>query len=187
MSITIFERRERAFEAVFFARLDEQRIARLREKLREAHQMERLTHSTGISNPAVLRRILDLGVQAENLQALTLVPLVITAWAGGEVTPAERDAALIAAEREGVSRESGAHHLLECWLDEAPPPELEETWRDYVRALLEQLDDEHASALKQDLLSRCRQVARASGGFLGVAKVSGDEADAIRRIEEAMG
>lgn len=186
MSKSIFEKREQAFEAVFFARLDEQRIRKLRQKREEAREMELLTASTGISDPAVLKHVLDLGVQAQNLQALTLVPLVLTAWASGSVTAAERDAALLAAEREGVSQESGAHQLLESWLDELPPPELEQTWGEYVRALLEKLDDEQASALKQDLLSRCRQVARASGGTLGIAKISSEESETMRRLEEAM-
>ena len=73
---------------------------------------------------AVLQTILDLGIEPHDLAALTLVPLVSTAWANGDVTPAERDAALIAAEREGVSKESGAHALLESWLDEPPEPPL---------------------------------------------------------------
>ncbi len=186
MSKTAFEKRERAFEAVFFAKLDEKRIQKLRARRKEKIAMDRLARSSGISDPKLLEAILELGVDGANVQALSLVPLVSTAWASGEVTKAERDAALLAAEREGVCKESGAHELLEAWLDEAPGPELEQTWREYVHAILERLEPEAASALKQDLLSRCRQVARTSGGFLGIGEISRAESQTMRRLAEAM-
>jgi hypothetical protein len=181
-----FDRRERAFEAVFFAQLDEERIEKLRAKRRARHEMEELSRSSGISDPALLSQVLDLGVDATNVQALSLVPLVATAWASGEVTDAERDAALRAAEQEGVGRDSGAFELLESWLGEAPGPELEETWREYAHAVSARLEPASASAFKQDLLSRCRQVARASGGFLGIAEISHAEAETLSRLEAAM-
>lgn len=106
--------------------------------------------------------------------------------ASGEVTRAQRGAALRAAEAEGVSRESGAYHLLEAWLDVAPAANLERTWREYVHAVIERLEPEAAAAFKRDLLNRCRQVARASGGFLGIAEVSHAEAQTIERLEGAM-
>jgi tellurite resistance protein len=187
MSKGIFDKREQAFEAVFFARLDAERIEKLREQQTQEETMALISKSTGITDPAVLERILSSGINPHSLQALSLVPVVITAWASGEVTPAERDAALQAAEKEGVSKESGAHELLEAWLDEAPEPELEETWREYARAILAELDDKHAEALRQDLMSRCRQVARASGGILGLGpKISHAETVAMERLEEAM-
>jgi hypothetical protein len=187
MSKDAFNARERAFEAVFFAQLDEERIEKLRAKRAARHEMEELSRSSGISDPTLLSQVLDLGVDATNLHALSLVPLVATAWASGEVTDAERDAALRAAEQEGVGRDSGAFELLESWLDEAPGPELEETWREYAHAVFAQLEPASASTLKQDLLTRCRQVARASGGFLGIAEISHGEAETMRRLEEAMG
>jgi hypothetical protein len=187
MSKGIFEKREQAFEAVFFARLGNERIAELRAKQAAEEAKIAISQSTGISDPAVLERILSSDIDPRHLQALSLVPVVITAWASGEVTPAERDAALQAAEKEGVSKKSGAHALLESWLDEAPSPDLEKTWAEYVGAVLDQLDDEAREALKQDLMSRCRQVARASGGILGLgSKTSHAETLAMQRLEEAM-
>lgn len=188
MSNDMFEKRERAFEAVFFAKLDEQRIQALRAKRAEDQALEQLARTSGIADQDVLKKILDSGVDATTLEALSLVPLVVTAWANGEVTPAERDAALQAAEKEGIARESGAHDLLESWLDADAPPaaDLEETWATYLRAVLEHLDDEQATALKEDLLSRCRQVARASGGFLGIGQISHAESSAMKRLAAAL-
>ena len=99
---------------------------------------------------------------------------------------AEREAALRAAEEKGISKESGAHQLLEAWLDEKPGPELEETWSQYVRSVLEELDDDQRSALKTDVIHRCREVAKASGGFLGIGEVSYAEATTIERLSDAM-
>ena len=186
MSRNAFEQRKQAFEAVFFARLDAERIEKLRAKRQQKIAMDLLARSSGITDPSLLDQILELGADETNVQALSLAPLVSTAWASGEVTPAERDAALQAAEKEGVSKESGARQLLESWLDEAPGPELEQTWGEYVRAILAELEPEAASALRQDLLSRCRQVARASGGFLGIAEISPAESQTLERLAEAM-
>jgi hypothetical protein len=183
----VFDKREQAFESVFFARLDEERIQKLRAQREQENAMETIARGTGIRDPKVLKDILDAGIAPQSLEALTLVPLVSTAWANGEVTPAERDAALQAAEREGIAKDSGAHSLLEAWLDEAPGPELEAVWAEFVRALLGQLDEKSASSFREDLMSRCRQVARASGGFLGLgSKISHAEETTMRRLEAAM-
>jgi hypothetical protein len=187
LSKSAFEKREQAFEAVFFAKLDAERIEALHEKEREDRAKAGLSATTGISDADLLKRVLDIGVDAHTLQALSLVPLVITAWASGKVTDEQRAATLEAAEARGVSRESDAYELLEAWLDEKPPRKLEKTWSGYVQALRDHLDEAAAEALAQDLMGRCRDVAKASGGILGIHKVSNDEEAAIRRLEEAMG
>jgi hypothetical protein len=186
MTQNIFEKREQAFEAVFFARLDAERIEQLRAQRQRVIAVDLLARSTGISNPELLERLLARGIDATNIQALFLVPLVATAWASGEVTRAQRDATLRAAESQGVSIESGAYHLLEAWLDVAPAPNLEKTWGEYMQALLEQLEPEAAVALKRDLHARCRQVARASGGFLGIGAISDAESKVMKRLEETL-
>ena len=186
MSKSIFNKREQAFEAVFFARLDAERIEALHERERKERAKQELSATTGISNADLLEHILGLDIDAHTLNALSLVPLVITAWASGEVTDEERSAVLEAAEAQGISGESGAHELLEAWLDEKPPRELEGAWAEYVQALRESLDAASAEAMSRDLMERCRDVARASGGILGIGKVSNDEAEAIQRLAEAM-
>jgi len=186
MSDSVFNRRERAFEAVFFARLDEELIQKMRAKRARETALGELARSSGISDLELLKHVLDLGVDATNLQAMSVVPLVATAWASGKVTPEQRSAALRAAEEDGVTRESGAHALLEAWLDETPGPELEQTWIEYVHAVLEQLEPERATAFAEHVMRRCREVARASGGFLGIHEISRAEADELDRLEESL-
>jgi hypothetical protein len=186
VSGNIFEKREQAFEAVFFAKLDAELVERLRARREEVNAIDLLTRSTGISDPELLKRLLGIGIDVTNLQALSLVPLVSTAWASGKVTRAQRDAVLRAADEQGVSVESGAYHLLEGWLEIPPAANLEQTWREYVHALLERFESEAAQTFRSDLMDRCREVARASGGFLGIGEISKAEAETIERLEEAL-
>lgn len=80
MSKTIFEKREQAFESVFFARLDKQLIQDLRARRERVIATDLLTDSSGISDPALLEHLLDIGIDAANIQAISLVPLASTAW-----------------------------------------------------------------------------------------------------------
>ena len=58
-------------------------MERLRElKQREASR-ETLAKASGISNPAILDKLLDLGIRPEIVGALAVIPLVEVAWADG--------------------------------------------------------------------------------------------------------
>jgi len=79
-----------------------------------------------------------------------------------------------------------SHPLFEAWLDTPPGAELLETWRDYIEVVLHQLDAEERRKLRESLLHRGRQIAKASGGFLGVGKISKGERKALEEIEAAL-
>jgi hypothetical protein len=74
--------------------------------------------------------------------------------------------------------------VLESWLTRRPAPKLFTAWAQLVQGLCEQMDRPALAALKAGLLDRARAVAGASGGIPGLrSKVSGAEADVIRRLE----
>jgi hypothetical protein len=54
-----------------------------------------------------------------------------------------------------------------------------------VEGLCEHMTPEQVRALRVDLIERARAIA--SGGFLGVGKVSATEADMIQQLESAFG
>jgi tellurite resistance protein len=186
MSESLLNRRERAFEAVFFARLDEELIAKMRAKRAREAALGELATSLGVADPELLQHILDQGVDATTLQALSVVPLVLTAWANGDVTDDERAAVLRAAAESGVTEESGARHLLDAWLDEVPGEDLEATWCEYVHSVLEKLEPGKATEVSERVLRRCRDVAKASGGFLGIGEISRKEHAVLDRVAEAL-
>ena len=70
------EHRRQGLEEAFF----HQESKRQLEQLRATHQLEMskvaLEKASGITNEAILARLLDLGIHAETVAALALVPLI---------------------------------------------------------------------------------------------------------------
>jgi hypothetical protein len=182
----ILRERGRSLEEEFFRRED----ARLRENLRQAATRETtreaLVRASGIKNSTVIDRLIDLDVKPETVTALSLVPLVMVAWADGSLDDSERAAVLERVDDAEFVPGSPARALLEGWLTRKPDPKLLEAWAQLVAGLSEQMNREDAAALKAGLLDQARAVAGASGGFLGLgSKISSAEADVINRLERA--
>ena len=71
-------------DAVFYNR-DKQLMEAFRDRLNQLERRQQLQHVSDIRDEALLDRLLGLGITAESLAALGLVPLVWVAWADGEV------------------------------------------------------------------------------------------------------
>jgi CRP-like cAMP-binding protein/preprotein translocase subunit SecF len=136
-----------------------------------------------VLDPSLTETLAGLGIRAETLAALTLVPLVRVAWADERLDEAERGAILRGAESVGIAQDSPGHALLRAWLEERPDPKIFEAWRDFVAALCARLSIEGQLALREDLLGRAREVAAAAGGFLGVRSISRREETVLRELE----
>jgi hypothetical protein len=179
----ILRDRGRSLEDEFFRREDQRLLARLNELKAAEATGEALAKASGITKPAVLKKLMELGIRAETVAALAIVPLVEVAWADGTLDAKERRAVV---DRAGLARDSTAGALLEAWLDRRPDPRLLTAWTDLVRAMCEQLDADGAARLKTDLLERAAAVAAASGGLFAVgSKVSRSEAAMLARLEAA--
>jgi hypothetical protein len=129
----------RLFEDAFFLEQDRVLIERLRAMRKMAETKESLAEVSGITNDAILSRLVDLDVRPESLAALAAVPLVEVAWADGEISPAERTAVLSHAETKGIRADSMEHDLLSRWLTHRPDPSLLEAWQAYIHGLCEGL------------------------------------------------
>jgi hypothetical protein len=180
----ILRERGRSLEDEFFRRED----ARLKENLRQAAQRESareaLIRASGIKNPRVIDRLIDLDIHPETVTALSLVPLVAVAWADGSLDARERSAILERVDKTEFAPGSPARALLEGWLTRKPEPKLMNAWTHLVEGLGEEMTRDEVAALKTGLLERARAVAGASGGFLGVgSRISTAEADVIQRLE----
>jgi hypothetical protein len=185
MEDKVLKSRGRALEESFFARRNEELLQKLRQKQAAEERRQALAAVSGITDDAVLDRLIELELCAETVAAAALVPLVEVAWADGAVQDREREAILRAAEESGIDQESTAHQLLENWLAEAPEPTLMDVWRDYVNALAEKVGGEEKEKLQSQLLGRARAVAEAAGGFLGLGKISAKEQAVLEQLEKA--
>ena len=178
--------RRRALEEEFFKRESEKLRQQLHAKLASQASREGLAKASGISHPEVLDHLAKLGLDAETVVALGLVPLIDVAWADGKMDEKERLAVLSAARAKGIDDASPAGLLLAGWLSAPPPTKLREVWIAYVRALCQKLDPAERAELRDDLLCRARAVAEAAGGFLGLgSKVSPREQQELARLEAA--
>jgi tellurite resistance protein len=178
--------RGRSLEEEFFRREDQRLLAKLNELKAVETNREALAKASGVSKPEVLDKLLGLGIKAETVTALSLVPLVEVAWADGSLDAKERRAVLDRARESGVAPGSTAQTLLEAWLERRPDPKLLDAWTQMVRGIRDQLGPDEAARLKAGLLDHARAVASASGGVLGIgAKVSGAEAAMLAKLEAA--
>jgi hypothetical protein len=178
--------RRAGLENAFFAQQD----ALLRRRLAEMDEAKAkkadLASASGIQDAAVLDKLMALNIGGATLAALSLVPLVVVAWADGALDDKERNAILAAAEQSGLGGQDAAFELLKGWLARKPPPELAATWKAYVSALSPTLSEDARRSLKANLLDRARAVAEAAGGFMGLGrKVSDAERVALEELERA--
>jgi hypothetical protein len=172
-----------SLEEQFFRREDQRLMARLNELKAAETAREALAKASGITKPAVLEKLMELGIRAETVAALSIVPLVEVAWADGELDAKERRAVV---DRAGVAPGSTEGALLEAWLDRRPDPKLLSAWTHLVQGMCEHLDPDGAARLKKGLLERAAAVAAASGGLFGVgSKVSRSEAAMLAKLEAA--
>jgi hypothetical protein len=182
----VLSERRKAKEDEFFAR----QSAKLKEKLkvqleREQARKDLATAYPNLSAPLV-DRFLELGMDVEAVAALGLLPLVMVAWADGDVTGKERAAIVSAAEQRGLGAGTKPHALLAGWLEQRPGPQVIESWQHFVTAACQSLSKEERAQLCTGVLRLAEDVARAAGGFMGFgAKVSTEEQAVLDRITRA--
>ena len=182
----VLRERQRGLEEEFFRKQDQRLLEQLRQRQQQADLRAALSQASGITNPAVLDKLVAMNVTPETVAGLALVPLVEVAWADRTLDEKERRALLEAATRHGIAAGSPAHTLLAGWLVERPDPRLLTAWTHLVEGLRQQMSATELAGLKTTLLDTARAVASASGGLLGLrSKVSSAEEEVLRRLEAA--
>ncbi len=181
------EERGRALEDEFFHRENEKKLAALKKQLTAGETKEELAKASGMSDDAVLDKLVTLGLRGPTVAALSLVPLIAVAWADDELQDTERTSILHAANAKGMGPGTPGHEILSSWLDRRPDDSLVEAWEGYIKSLMDQLNDEQVRMLKNQIVGFAKVIAESAGGFLGFAKVSGKEGAVLARIEKAFG
>lgn len=183
MSAEFLEARRKSLEDEFFHKQSQKNLEALRDKLDKQTSKEELRTASGMTDDAVLDKLVDLGIGAQTVMALSLVPLISVAWADGKIQPEERDAILRGAHKKGIEKDSAAFELLDDWLARKPEDKLLDTWAAYIESLCSQLSEEEMQQLRSEVGRFARFVAEAAGGFLGISKVSDAEEKMLARIE----
>lgn len=181
-----FVDRRKALEEEFFHKQDQKLVQALRTKQEKQALRDALTQTGSKVSDAFVDTLFEHGVTPQAVAAVTLVPLVIVAWADGSIDKKEKEAILRAATSMGVPSDGPGYALLQAWLEQKPPAKLLHAWETYVAALAADLTPAQRDGMRADIVERAREVAKAAGGFLGLGtKISASEEDALKRLEEA--
>lgn len=190
MSDRGFGDRRAALEEAFFAKRNEELLHSLRLRDQQSSGEGALAAASGITDPAVLKRLMAMDIGPATLAALTLVPLVLVAWADGAMSQEEQSAILSAAHKQGVPPGGPGHKLLEHWMIEAPGPHIAEAWKAYIQALTATMPEAERHALRDVVVHRAEKVADAAGGFLGLGigdRISAAERAVLHELAAAFG
>jgi hypothetical protein len=185
VSEVTLEDRGRALENQFYEKENAEKLHAMKEKLDTNGSKEELRKASGMTDDAVLEKLVALGIRGNTIAALSLVPLVQVAWADGVIQDNERVAILQGAHGKGLDEGTSGYELLHGWLKKQPSDELFGAWESYIKALAAQLNDEQNRLLKNQILGFAKMVAGAAGGILGFGKVSASEEKVLHRIEAA--
>jgi hypothetical protein len=186
MTIDFLDERRKALEEAFFRKENARLLEHLREEREDEENRTSLSKASGIEDRALLDALVHEGIQSESLAALTLVPLVFVAWGDDKLAPAERFAILSAADASGIARGTPSFELLESWLSERPHHTLFHAWVQYVRMLSERLREDDRKTLRENVLHRAREVAKAAGGVLGLGpKIAPGQQAVLDKLADA--
>ncbi len=176
--------RRRALEESFFHECDKELVKRLKADLAEKERKKALSAASGIEDDSILESLLSVDVSSETLACVSLIPLVVVAWADGEVQDQERTAILSAADEFGIHSNDPSYNLLENWLSDKPGGDLFDAWKEYVSALSKSLSESDRENLKTNVLGRARDMAKAAGGVLGMGSICKQEKEVLGELEE---
>ena len=174
--------RGRALEEDYFRKKDRELIEKMRAVDAAAKARKDLGASTGLSDPALLDELQALGFTPETVPLLPLIPLVRVAWAEGGVSAQERKMIVDLARARGITAGSGADRQLADWLDRQPSEAVFTRAMRLISAVMSGQSANTASLSAEDLVKYCEEIAAASGGLLGIGKVSSEERKLLASI-----
>lgn len=176
--------RGRAFEDEYFRKKDRELVENMR-RVAEAEQARRdLTEKTGLDDPQLLHEIQALGFDADTVGLLPFVPLVEVAWAEGGVTDAERRLLVELARSRGIDEGSAGDRLLSAWMTTRPAPEIFAGARRIIAAMFQATAQPETSLSVDELVDYSERIAAASGGILGLKRISPEERAVLTALAE---
>jgi len=172
----------KSLEDAFFARENAALLEAMRKKAAHKERRDALHQVMPNADEALLDRLLELGVSAQTVLAMMLLPLARVAWADGVIDAREREAILKAAEQRDIRPGSASHQLLQSWLDHKPADSIVAAWKTYVAGMWTQLKPHERDEMRERLLLLARGVAEVAGGFLGMGTISAQEQAVLNDI-----
>lgn len=179
-----FAERGRALEEEYFRKKDRELIEKLRRATEADQARGELSRQSGVTDLALLTDMQELGLTAETVPLLPLIPVLEVAWAEGGISPAERQMVLSLARSRGITEGSAPDLRLKSWMDSRPTPEQFAKATRVMSALLDSGAPVAKDLTADQLVKYCEQIASASGGLFGLPfrAVSMEEQALLARI-----
>ena len=178
--------RAKQHEDDYFRKRDRELIERMRSAAAAEQTRRDLEAKTGLKDPELLKDLDELGFAPDTIGLLPLVPVIQVAWAEGGVSGAERKLIVQLARARGIAVGSAADQQLTEWLDVRPSADVFKRATRLIRAMLDQHTDVGATLSADELIKYSEQIAAASGGILGMGKISGEERATLEQIASAL-
>ena len=173
-------------EEDYFRKRDRELIERMRQAAAAEQSRRDLEAKTGLHDPELVRDLQELGFTPDTVSLLPLVPIVQVAWAEGGVSEAERKLVVQLARARGIQPGSAADQQLTEWLARRPSADVFSRAARLIRAMLDHPGDAAADLSADDLIKYCENIASASGGILGIGKISAEERATLTQIAAAL-
>ena len=167
--------RGRALEDDYFRRKDLELIEKIRQAGAAQRVRDDLGRKIGLDDPELLQELHDLGFTPDTVVLLPLLPILQVAWAEGGITKAERELILRLARSRGIEEGSAADRQLTEWIANQPAEAVFAGARRLIRAVLDSGAAPTGDFNASDLVKYCEDIAAASGGILGIGRVSAEE------------
>ena len=165
----------RSREDEYFWKKDQELIEKMRRAAAADEARREMGAKAGLHDPELVAELDALGFTVETIVLLPLMPLVQVAWAEGGVSSAERQLIVKLARSRGVAEGSAADRQLASWLATHPGEEVFARATRLIRAMLASPTAAAGTLNADDLVKYCESIASASGGLLGINKVSAEE------------
>lgn len=178
--------RGRSLEEDYFRKKDRELIEKMRQAAAADQGRQELAKKSGLQDPALLKELEELGFSTETVSLLPLVPVLRVAWAEGGITPAERDLLVRLARSRGISEGGAADRQLLAWMAHRPDAAVFTRAGRLIRAMLDSGSGEAADLSPESLVEYCEQIAAASGGLLGIGRVSTEEKQLLASIAQEL-
>lgn len=172
--------RRRTQEEEYFRRKDRELVDKMRRAAAAEQARRDMGAKTGLNDPDLIRELQELGFTPDTVSLLPLVPIVEVAWAEGGIAPEERKLLIELARGRGIEHGSPADRQLADWLDRRPSPEVFARATRLISAML--ASDAPPDLTAEDLVRHCESIAAASGGILGIGRVSAAERATLAQI-----
>lgn len=173
-------------EEDYFRKRDRELIERMRAAAAADQTRRDLEVKTGLHDPVLLKDLQELGFAPDTIGLLPLVPIIQVAWAEGGVSGAERKLIVQLARSRGIEPGSAADRQLTQWLERHPSADVFSRATRLIRAMLDQGGEIGTSLSADDLIKYCESIASASGGMLGIGRISAEERATLAQIASAL-